>query len=520
MAIDLYLSFLMSYSKELLVCAVATWLMAEAIKAVFRAVRSPIPGPRLAKLTGLWIRYQEIKDSGKTWKTTHRLHEKYGPIVQLGPKEVSVCHGDALRTIYHGPRGLDGSDAIAVLRQYGSDNLVSTVDSDLHIARRRAVLGLYTAPNIASPALLDIFNTYVDHFINAVEEQARLSPSRTVTAFEWIKWATSDIMLHLIYGKDPGVNLLTNEKSRSKYKELLSTTAFTFSQAVIALFPNSLGRILEIAKPESPLSALGMKLVEQGLESEGLQSQNSAASTSHIQQLGTRFKNHGACPVIPDKEYIASDCLDHFLAGNGTTTDLLSALIFHLSLPENCSHQERLRQELHDAGIVVETQPSLVTLQQLPFLNRVLRETLRTDSPIPFSLPRVLNKDKSLEVMGFKIDPETQISSQAYTLHRDPTIFPDPESWNPDRWDVPTKSPEYRLMNRNLWPFGSGPRMCTGMNVAWAMSRLITARIYSTFKTSLDTVWFDENGKLLPEEKRKDLYPSTIQEPIRFERCS
>ncbi|WEW57798.1 hypothetical protein PRK78_003265 [Emydomyces testavorans] len=77
-------------------------------------------------------------------------------------------------------------------------------------------------------------------------------------------------------------------------------------------------------------------------------------------------------------------------------------------------------------------------------------------------------------------------------------------------------SPEYRGMQRMFWPFGSGARMCSGMNVAWAELRLVTARVYSTYETGLDPVFLDKKGALLPEKERQQYFPFKMAEPIRF----
>lgn len=56
-------------------------------------------------------------------------------------------------------------------------------------------------------------------------------------------------------------------------------------------------------------------------------------------------------------------------------------------------------------------------------------------------------------------------------------------------------------------------------SVAWAETRLLLARIYSTYETQLDRIWL-RDGALLPEEMRKELYPATVKEPIEFRRLS
>jgi cytochrome P450 len=51
---------------------------------------------------------------------------------------------------------------------------------------------------------------------------------------------------------------------------------------------------------------------------------------------------------------------------------------------------------------------------------------------------------------------------QNYIHHRNPAVFPDPDSFKPDRW---SKSDE--AMEASLTPFSTGKRNCIGQNLAW-----------------------------------------------------
>ena len=61
-----------------------------------------VPGPFLASLTNLWRLYIVWRED-MPW-TSIRLHEKYGTLVRIGPKAVSVGHPDGVKIIY-GPDG-------------------------------------------------------------------------------------------------------------------------------------------------------------------------------------------------------------------------------------------------------------------------------------------------------------------------------------------------------------------------------------------------------------------------------
>ena len=57
-----------------------------------------MPGPLLAKLTSNWILFVDL--AGNRAMTIHALHEKYGPVVQLGPNELSFCGIDSIEPVY------------------------------------------------------------------------------------------------------------------------------------------------------------------------------------------------------------------------------------------------------------------------------------------------------------------------------------------------------------------------------------------------------------------------------------
>ena len=60
----------------------------------------------------LWARY-----SGRENRTLHRAHRDHGPVVRVGPSELSVNSADGIKTIYQG--GLDKHRWYAVFQNYG-----------------------------------------------------------------------------------------------------------------------------------------------------------------------------------------------------------------------------------------------------------------------------------------------------------------------------------------------------------------------------------------------------------------
>jgi cytochrome P450 len=60
---------------------------------------------------------------------------------------------------------------------------------------------------------------------------------------------------------------------------------------------------------------------------------------------------------------------------------------------------------------------------------------------------------------------KTVVAMAAWTLHRNPDVFPDPEKYDPTRWSDPATA---RILDKNMMPFGGGSRVCVGMPLAYA----------------------------------------------------
>ncbi|KAJ5208034.1 hypothetical protein N7449_002413, partial [Penicillium cf. viridicatum] len=112
------------------------------------------------------------------------------------------------------------------------------------------------------------------------------------------------------------------------------------------------------------------------------------------------------------------------------------------------------------------------SLRDLPYLNQVINETLRLYTAVPFGLPRLVPPEGA-QFNGYHVPRGITVSTQAYSLHRDHAIFPDPDKFNPERWKNPTKE-----MKEASLPFGGGSRICLGMHLARMELRLATALFF------------------------------------------
>jgi cytochrome P450 len=147
----------------------------------------------------------------------------------------------------------------------------------------------------------------------------------------------------------------------------------------------------------------------------------------------------------------AAECMDHMAAGIDTTGDALVFLIHHLSLESSRPIQLRLQKELIG-------NPN-AKLDELPYLDALIKEGLRVYPPGPISLPRLVPSG-GREISGYDVPADTIVSCQVFTVQRFDTVaFPDPDTFNPERWLEPDGLLE---RNRLFFAFGAGGRGCIG----------------------------------------------------------
>lgn len=80
---------------------------------------SKLPGPGYSLFTDLYLMYKEF--TGQRRPYIHELHKKFGPVVRLGPNEVSFTSMEAIKEIYQsGGSGYDKTEFYTLFRQFST----------------------------------------------------------------------------------------------------------------------------------------------------------------------------------------------------------------------------------------------------------------------------------------------------------------------------------------------------------------------------------------------------------------
>ena len=108
------------------------------------------------------------------------------------------------------------------------------------------------------------------------------------------------------------------------------------------------------------------------------------------------------------------------IAGTDTTANTLTYLVWAVV------SDSKLQKSLEAEVTKVEEPITDAKLEELPILNAVIKETLRLYGAAPGALPRIVPSGGS-RLGGYLIPGGTTVSTQAWSLHRDPGTFPNPD---------------------------------------------------------------------------------------------
>lgn len=162
-----------------------------------------------------------------------------------------------------------------------------------------------------------------------------------------------------------------------------------------------------------------------------------------------------------DAGYLAGSMIE---AGTAPTTAILYGFVqAMITFP---GVLERAQAEV-DRVIGSDRLPTMEDECNLPFIRACVKESLRwMPTAILGAVPHCLTQDD--EYMGYKIPKGAVVINNVYSINMDPTQYPNPRRFEPDRYkdDLPSAPTAQDVSNRDDVSFGAGRRHCQGMHVA------------------------------------------------------
>ncbi|KAH7007931.1 cytochrome P450 [Microdochium trichocladiopsis] len=383
-----------------------------------------LPGPTWSKFTGLPVVYHIYR--GTRMYFLHDLHKRYGPIVRVTPNEVSISDPKAAKEIHKVRSEYLKTQFYEDASFDEAQNVFTTADPVYHAEWRKL-------------------------FAKSV------SQSNLITFQPLIQNFTSDVTGELSVGSSLGM-LETGEENQY-VKDIKRVMPLNILR--LALWQGDWSKTRHL--PCFPFSTL-----------RGVSTRLNSVAKAYIDDYRARVAAGGAgsttTTILLDRALetqarekgsiseheILSNAVILMLAGTDTTANTLAYMLWLLFKFPDIKAQ--LDEEIDEARL--PGKPGIEDLAKLKYLDYFMLEVMRLYGAAPGPLPRKVPKG-GRDICGYFVPAGMTVSPLGFSISRDPVVYPEPDTFNPDRWADATTA-----MKEADFSFGGGTRICLGMHIA------------------------------------------------------
>ncbi|EZF32824.1 hypothetical protein H109_05833 [Trichophyton interdigitale MR816] len=428
-------------------------------------------------MTRWYEMYFDVIRGGQFMWEIDRMHEKYGPIVRINPYELHIKDPIYYNTVYTGPTMK--RDKYSWFLSAGAPNsLFSTAGYNHHRLRRGMLSPYLSKPAIRTlePVIQEKVNLLCRHMRDALRNDVPLELHRCFISL------AVDIVSQYAFGKSNGFNVLQEKVLNDNWKDgvtgafanLLLARHFHFIPSLFRGLPVWLTSLVvpatrHIEFMESSIKERFKHVYE--MNRHGIKEPCIFSELMHNEK-------HPAAERTFNR--LKDDALFLMVAGTDAPSQALAIMLYHIL--NNREVHEKLREELVYALPDARSDPSLAVLENIPYLTAVIKEGLRITALVTSRLPRI-SPDQILEYGNWKIPAGTPVSMSIYLTLRDPSVFPEPLLFSPERWMQ--QGPGRSQMDECFVPFSRGSQGCLGPNMAHAWCYIGLATIIRRFDLSL-----------------------------------
>ncbi|KAI1810301.1 cytochrome P450 monooxygenase-like protein [Poronia punctata] len=451
--------------------------------AVYRLRFHPlagVPGPKLAGLTLLYQTWFCFVGGSRFYLKIAELHEKYGPIVRIGPNEIHLSDPSHLEEIYR--VGTQYSKDPAFYGAFGNPNSsFTTASNELHRLRRSGLNAFFSQRMVLE--LEGIVHEKTELLLSRLQEA--LDSGAEIDMHHGFRAVSVDVVTDYAFGQC--YDLLKQSDLGLRFFTLMhkiGPAAWIFRQwpwikPITMSIPGPI--VKHISEPISEVRAMQQHCHEQVMQVKA----NSEEKTinpdarpnifSALMDPGKGFSK-AVADHLEDEAYLV------ITAAADTTGNAMTYIA--RQVVENPHIYHRLHAELKHYFPDEQATLEYPSLQRLPYLTMVIKEGLRLAFGVAGRLPRVVPASGAT-FHGYTVPPETVVSMSPWTLHHNEEYFSNPTKFDPERWEKPEQA---QYQERSFIPFGKGSRACVGINLAYSELYIVIGTLFRRFPNLVGNV--------------------------------
>ncbi|KAM7343730.1 cytochrome P450 49a1 isoform 1-T1 [Cochliomyia hominivorax] len=474
-----------------------------------------VPGPwgmpfignswRFAPLIG----HYKISELDKVMK---ELHINYGKIAKVGglighPDLLFVFDGDEIRNIFKKEETMPHRPSMPSLKNYKGKlrkdffgdiaGLIGVHGKNWELFRQE-VQQILLQPQTAKkyiPPLNEIASEFMQRIHEMRDDNDELPANFLHELYKWALESVGRVSLDTRLGcLDPAGN-----EDSQKIINCINTFFWAVPELELRMplwrfYPTKAYRSFNKALDD--FTEICMKNISRTMDAADNCTINKAESDiSIVERIVRKTGNRKLAAIL---------ALDLFLVGVDTTSVAASSTIYQLA--KNPQKQQKLFEELQRVFPTHEAEINQNALEQIPYLRACVKETLRM-YPVVIANGRSLQSDAVIN--GYHIPKGTHVIFPHLVVSNDPTYFPEPKRFLPERWLKQNETTNmescphagHKIHPFVSLPFGFGRRMCVGRRFAEIELHTLLAKIFRKYKVEYNhgELVYKVNSTYIPE---------------------
>ncbi|KAI3316965.1 cytochrome P450 [Xylariaceae sp. AK1471] len=501
--VRLFLSFALSFISTYWPILLPAFLIG---RMAYRRYASPLrslPGPFLASCTRLWKIRSTISENTQ-WEHVD-LHRKYGPVIRIGPNEVSFSSPQVARNILSAGKRFYKTDFYSVFPPPENPDIFTEIREEVHAMKKKVANVPYSmaAMRQLSPFIDDTIEFLVSRMTGFCTDSTASSnkegsfgigdkkPQPTLNLGDWLHYFAFDVLGEVAFGRSFGFlaagvdkeNAIRTIDNSQKYNGIIGQ----IPELDVFLRRNPICKYIPALDPANNLiTRIAKEEIAKRKPFEIEREGKSASSDGREDLMASLIKGHLKDPAKFHEGDIFAVAHGAIFAGSDSTASTMQSF-FWLSLTAPRVYAA-LKAEI-DAAVADGTIPPAGNIewtqsQSLPYFQACLKEAMRLRPAVGLNITRYAPAPDGVEIDGRHYPAGTRLAVNGWVLHRDKAVFgSDAEFFRPERWLEDEENA--RVMERYMCQFGGGAHVCIGRNLALLEINKVCPRLLRDFDFQL-----------------------------------
>jgi cytochrome P450 len=398
------------------------------------------PGPRMPVLLqtlGTWTRPTAFLE-----RSRRRYGSRFTVRLIGQPPMVMISDPQEIKELFQAsPEVLHPGEGARILEPLVGRHSVILLDEGPHLEQRKLML-----PAFHGERMQRLSGLMTELAENEVESWPR---EEVVVLHPRLQRLTLEIILRAVFGLERGSQL-------DSLRELL-TRILAFSESPLSLLP-PLPPALSRFGPPAQLERL-LAQVDELIYSLIDERRGEGAEGDDVLALLLAARHEDESPMTPEE--LRDELMTALVAGHETTASQLAWAF------------ERLARE---PAVLARLHVELDEGEDESYLTATINEILRLQPVLPNAEPRLVKQP--VEIGGVRYPRGVALFANAYLVHHDPAIYPDPYAMRPERF-LEQQPGTYTWI-----PFGGGRRRCLGASFALLEMKIVLRAVLQRFELS------------------------------------